>query len=79
MKMTNIAELRTHLSELLEEVEGGETLTICRRNRPIAEIRPLPKPSRKLRPFGLYKGKFRVPDDFNDPLPDEVLDLFEGR
>ncbi len=32
----------------------------------------------KQRPFGLCQGEFTVPDDFNQPLPDDVLDLFEG-
>lgn len=27
-------------------------------------------------PIGLAKGKLNIPDDFNDPLPDEILDLF---
>ncbi len=31
----------------------------------------------KKRPIGLAKGQFTVPDDFNEPLPDEILDLFE--
>jgi uncharacterized protein (DUF433 family) len=31
------------------------------------------------RPFGLAAGQFVVPDDFDDPLPDELLDAFEGR
>ena len=34
---------------------------------------------KRLRPYGLAKGQFRVPDDFNDPLPDELLTAFEGR
>lgn len=33
----------------------------------------------KLRPYGLCAGEFVVPDDFDDPLPSDVLDLFEGR
>ncbi|HEV7238305.1 MAG TPA: hypothetical protein VGQ36_03620 [Thermoanaerobaculia bacterium] len=32
-----------------------------------------------LRPVGLATGEFVVPDDFDDPLPDELLDAFEGR
>ncbi len=32
----------------------------------------------KQRPIGLAKGEFTVPDDFNDPLPDEILDLFNN-
>jgi hypothetical protein len=32
----------------------------------------------RLRPVGLAAGEFVVPDDFDDPLPDEILDAFEG-
>jgi hypothetical protein len=37
------------------------------------------KPEMKKRPYGLAKGLFKVPDDFDDPLPDEILELFEGK
>jgi len=30
------------------------------------------------RPLGMYRGRFKVPEDFDAPLPDEVLSLFEG-
>ena len=33
----------------------------------------------QLRPIGLARGQFAVPDDFNAPLPDEILEAFEGR
>lgn len=82
-KMTtlNIHEAKTHLSRWLERVEGGETIILCRRNVPIAEIRPLPpeEPSMAPRPIGLAKGEFEVPDSFFDPLPAEMLRAFEGR
>ncbi len=34
-------------------------------------------PTQELRPFGLCKGEFRVPDDFDAPLPENMLDDFE--
>jgi len=37
------------------------------------------EPRREPRPIGLGKGKFTVPDEFFDPLPDEILDAFEGK
>jgi hypothetical protein len=37
------------------------------------------KPEMKKRPYGLAKGLFKVPDDFDDPLSDEILELFEGK
>ena len=38
-----------------------------------------PPPLSQPRPFGLAKGQFTVPDDFNAPLPGEVLQAFEGK
>ncbi len=73
----NIAEAKAHLSSHLESVEKGETIVLCRRNVPIAEIRPLSAPPRKQRPVGIDRG-MAVPASFFEPLPDEVLDAFEG-
>jgi prevent-host-death family protein len=76
----NIHEAKTHLSRYLARVEeDGETILLCRRNVPVAEIRPLEKPRREPRPVGLYAGQFLVPPEFFDPLPEEILAAFEGR
>jgi antitoxin (DNA-binding transcriptional repressor) of toxin-antitoxin stability system len=75
----NIHEAKTHLSRYLARIEAGETILLCRRNLPIAEIRPLPKARREPRPIGLFKGQFEVGDAFFEPLPDDLLDLFEGK
>lgn len=75
----NIHEAKTHLSRYLARLEKGETIVLCRRNTPIAEIRAIPAAPKKPRPLGLGKGKFKVPDSFFDPLPDDLLDLFEGK
>jgi len=76
----NIAEAKTHLSRYLARLEAGETILLCRRNEPIAEIRPLAKRAHHAkRPPSLDPG-FEIPDSaFFDPLPDELLDAFEGR
>ena len=63
--------------EYLDRVLGGETVVVFENDRPVAEMRPLPKRT-GMRPIGLAKGDFIVPDDFNDPLPEDVLQLFEG-
>ena len=73
----NIAEARAHFSRYIESVERGETVTICRRNVPIAEIRPLPQPLRDLRPVGIDRG-MEVPASFFEPLPDDLLAAFDG-
>ena len=77
MKKVNIAEAKTHLSRYLDIVEKGETVVVCRRNVPIAEIRPVPKPCVEERPVGIDRGMI-VPASFFEPLPDDLLDAFEG-
>jgi antitoxin (DNA-binding transcriptional repressor) of toxin-antitoxin stability system len=74
----NIADVKTNLSRYLERVERGETIILCRRNVPIAEIRPLPKQPGKPRPVGIDRG-MTIPASFFEPLPDDILDAFEGR
>lgn len=75
----NIHEAKRHLSRYLARLEKGETIVLCRRNTPIAEIRPLPAVRKKPRPLGLAKGTVKIAPGFFEPLPDELLDLFEGK
>ena len=75
----NIHEAKTHLSHYLDEAQKGEKILICKRNRPIAEIRPLAGRSQTPRPIGLAKGTFTVPPSFFEELPEEVLGAFEGK
>ncbi len=75
----NIHEAKTHLSRYLQQLGQGETLLLCKHNKPIAEVRPLAQRRRGKRPIGLGKGEFSVPDSFFDDLPDDILDGFEGR
>ena len=67
----NIAEAKAHFSRYIETVEKGETVTVCRRNVPVAEIRPLPQVLEKKRPVGIDRG-MEVPASFFDPLPDDL-------
>jgi antitoxin (DNA-binding transcriptional repressor) of toxin-antitoxin stability system len=77
MKVT-VEEIEKHPHEYLHRVIEGETLIVFREDEAVAEMRPL-SDSGALRPIGLAKGEFVVPDDFDDPLPDEILDRFEGK
>ena len=72
----NIHEAKTHLSRYLEQLNEKGVIILCKRNVPIAEIRPIVSPNSTLRPIGLEKGKFRVDSEFFDPLPKEILDGF---
>jgi prevent-host-death family protein len=79
MIRVNIHEAKTHLSRYLKRVMKGESVILCKRNTPIAEIRPLPKAEAKPRPFGLAKGKIEIGEEFFEPLPEEIIRAFEGR
>ena len=74
----NIHEAKTHLSRYLEQLAQGETIILCKRNIPIAEIRPIYPHREHKRPFGLAKGDFEVGSEFFDPLPEEMLAAFGG-
>jgi antitoxin (DNA-binding transcriptional repressor) of toxin-antitoxin stability system len=75
----NLNEVKAQLSKFVELVEAGETVVICKRNIPVAEIRPIPKPSRKKPILGSAAGTFVIPQGFFEPLPGNLLDAFEGR
>jgi prevent-host-death family protein len=71
----NIHEAKTYLSRLLERVAVGEEVVIAKAGKPVAKLVPI-KSSRPRFKFGSAKGEFAVPDDFNEPLPKEIEDLF---
>ncbi len=71
----NIHEAKTHLSKLLDRVSLGEEVVIARAGKPVARLIRI-KRSRRNRVLGRGEGDFEVPDDFNDPLPAEILDTF---
>ncbi|TKB71417.1 MAG: type II toxin-antitoxin system Phd/YefM family antitoxin [Nitrospira sp.] len=75
----NIHEAKTHLSKYLAKLKAGERILLCKRNQPVAQITALPELLMRPRPIGLAKGNFTVPRSFFKPLPDELLDAFEGR
>jgi len=76
----NIHEAKANLSRYLAAVEKGQTVIVCKRNVPIAEIRPLPRKPGSRRPIGLARDKgVRLPDSFFERLPAELIDAFEGK
>jgi prevent-host-death family protein len=77
MKTVNIYEAKTRLSRLVEEAASGRDVIIARAGQPVARLTRLAGTERKRR-LGVLDGRFRIPDDFNEPLPDEVLRAFEG-
>jgi prevent-host-death family protein len=78
MNTINIYEAKTRLSQLVDKAAAGEDVIVSRNGKPLARITQLTSAKRTVR-FGLLKGKFRIADDFDAPLPDDVLAGFEGR
>jgi antitoxin (DNA-binding transcriptional repressor) of toxin-antitoxin stability system len=60
----------------VEEAASGRDVVIARAGRPVARLTRLAKTGK--RRLGVLDGRFRIPEDFNRPLPDEVLRAFEG-
>lgn len=78
MRTINIHAAKTHLSRLVEAAAGGEEIIIAKAGKPVAKLGPLAETKQK-RKLGILAGKYRVPEDFDAPLPDDILEDFEGR
>lgn len=74
----NMHAAKTHLSRLAERAANGEEIVIARGGKPLAKLVPIDDEPKK-RILGLWKGKIWISDDFDDPLPPEIQDAFEGR
>lgn len=74
----NVHEAKTNLSKYLDQLEKGESILLCRRNHPIAEIRPISARRSKPRPIGRDEGKIKLGREFFTPLPKELLAYFQG-
>lgn len=78
MTTVNVHEAKTHLSRLLQRAAAGEEIVIARAGVPVARLvaySPLQEPRKP----GALKGQIWIADDFDDPLPEEILAAFEGR
>ncbi len=76
-RILNLYEAKTRLSSLVEEAAAGKEIVIAKAGVPRARLVPL-KPRVRRRPGG-SKGRIWIAPDFDAPLPDDVLDLFEGK
>ncbi|MDQ1387011.1 MAG: hypothetical protein QOF56_465 [Acidobacteriaceae bacterium] len=74
----NIHEAKTHLSRLLQRVAAGEEVTIARSGVPVARLVAVEPEKKKIRPLGMDRGRIWIADDFDAPLPDELLKQFYG-
>ena len=77
MPTINIHAAKTQLSRLVDQAAAGEEIIIARAGRPVARLVPLAARAAP-RCLGRLAGHVSVPADFDAPLPDAVLDQFDG-
>ncbi len=75
----NLYEAKTHLSELVERAAAGEEIVIAKAGQPRAKLVPIQPAPAKRRKGGFLRGKIWISPHFDDPLPPDLLDAFEGR
>jgi len=75
-RTVTISAARSNLSKLLEEAAGGGEIVITRAGKKVARLVGL-APERQPRVLGVFDGRWILPEDFDAPLPDDVLDSFE--
>ncbi|WP_174245636.1 type II toxin-antitoxin system Phd/YefM family antitoxin [Pseudomonas sp. R76] len=71
-----LGEAKNNLSKLVDEAAAGKIITIAKHGRAMAQLVPIGKP--KGRRIGAMKGKLVIPEDFDAPLPDDLLEAFQG-
>lgn len=76
MESVNIYEAKNRLSELVDHAAAGHEVVVCRHGRPVARLTALAEARPKVR-FGVLKRKVRISEDFDAPLPPDVLEGFE--
>lgn len=77
MKTVNIHVAKTHFSGLVDEVAAGAEIIIAKAGKPVAKLVPLGAAKPRIA-LGMFDGQVKIPDDFDAPLPDDVLDAFES-
>jgi len=78
LEQVNMHEAKTHLSKLVERVEGGEQIVISRAGKPAAKLVPVPTKLGK-RKLGGWEGKFEMPSDEEwREMKKEIEEMFYG-
>jgi prevent-host-death family protein len=77
MRTVNIHAAKTHLSRLVDEAAAGEEIIIAKAGKPLARLVPFTS-TRERRAPGLMKGKIWIAEDFDEPLPEEIMAAFRG-
>lgn len=78
MTIFNIHQAKTNFSKLIEAVMQGEEIIIAKAGKPAAKLIPI-TPSKPKRKPGALKGKIKISEDFDAPLPEDILNQFEGK
>lgn len=78
MLSITVDEAQKDLPAYLKLVATGQTIVLVQSNEPVAEIKPISQVHEQ-RPYGLCAGQFVLPDDFDAPLPESMLEGFEGK
>jgi len=79
MTTISVQEFQNDPQAILGRIAAGESFLLTDGNQMVAEVRPVESQRLATRPFGLAKGEFVVPPEFDLPLPEEILAAFEGR
>jgi len=79
MPTINIYQAKTQLSKLVDLASSGTDIVIARAGKPVARLTRLEEKRDRLTGLGALEGKGWIADDFDAPLPDEILAQFEGR
>jgi prevent-host-death family protein len=81
MRTVNIHEAKTHLSRLVQRAANGEPFIIAKAGKPLVKVVPLDAPTdgKKTSRLGFMKGAFKVPDDFDTMMADEIEEMFYGK
>ncbi len=77
MHIVNVHEAKTHFSKLIESAINGAETIIAKAGKPVAKLTPIYKEKTKRR-AGVLKGKIKIAEDFDAPLPEDILNSFEG-
>jgi prevent-host-death family protein len=79
VQTVNIYQAKTQLSKLVDLASSGTDVVIARNGKPVARLTGLDRKQQRITGFGALKGKGWIADDFDAPLPDDLLAQFEGR
>lgn len=80
MPIMNLYAAKTQFSRLVDRAAAGEEIIIAKAGKPVARLVPLASPERRpQRRLGILAGQATIPPDFDAPLPEALIDAFEGR